>query len=105
MSRLPLRNRPCRLDAARSEIDHRNAARSAGMPMHSAYATVGDIELAPIAGNGQTMSADAGRDEAFERHCLSIEEVDAIGHHIDHVERRSVRRNPDVLWHAPGWKH
>lgn len=98
------RNGPFRLNGARSEIDHAYAARSVRMPMHSVCATVGDIELQPIAGDRQTMSADAGRDEAFERHCFTVQEVDAIRHHIGDVKHRSVRRNPDVLRHAPGWQ-
>src|SRR5262245_59616389 len=63
-------NGPRSLDGAGREIDHGYAAWSAGMAMHSERATVGDIELAPIAGNGETMRANASRDEAFERHCL-----------------------------------
>jgi hypothetical protein len=50
------------------------------MPVHSVSATVRDIELTAITSNGQTMSPDASRDKAIERHCFAIQEMDAIGH-------------------------
>ena len=50
------------------------------------------------------MRADASRDEVFERHCLTIQEMDAIGHHIGDVKYRSIRCNSDVLGHPSARK-
>ena len=74
------------------------------MPVHSVSATVRDIELTAIASNGQTMCPDASRNEAIERHCFAVQEMDAIGHHIGDAEHRSIRRKPNVLRDAPGWQ-
>src|SRR2546425_5260559 len=63
-------------------------------------AAVCDIEFLTVTAWVQAVGATSGRNEARLLKSLNVNEKHAIGFHIGHEEKLSVRRDADVLRHA-----
>src|SRR5882724_7874962 len=72
-------NRPVGLDPARGEVDHGDAALAARRTMHVVRATVGDVELGPVAARVEPVRPLARLDEVDLLEGLAVDHEDAVG--------------------------
>src|SRR5271166_239611 len=94
------RNRPRSDDFPGSEVHYCNVAWTMRRAMNLVRSAIGDVQLGRISAGIQTMRSHArvNKPDLFER--TSVDQEDAIGHHVGHVEDLAIGRNADVLRHA-----
>src|SRR5262249_31213350 len=82
------------------EVDDGNAARPVWSCVTHVSAAVSDIEFLAIAAGIEPVRAATCRNETDLLEGLRVDQEDAIGLHVRHEEKFSIRCNADILRHV-----